>query len=79
MQQRRDVWSTEFKVKERPDVATSRRFRDSYIIIIKSTGDPIFEASRDVRTRSEKRSNSNSRDRKDSCFCISLLKTINDL
>ena len=86
-QQRRDVWSTKVKVKEKlnvvtfqhRDVATSRRFHDSYIIIIKSMGDRIFEVSSDVWIRSGTRSRSDPRDRKNSCLCISLLKTINDL
>ena len=47
MCQRCDVWSTEVKVKERPNVATLnatlRRFHNSYIRIITSMGDPIFE------------------------------------
>ena len=77
--QRRDVWSTEVKVKraaQRRDVVTSRRFHDSCIRIIKSTGDPIFEVSSDVRTRSGTRSKSDPRDRENSCLCVSLLKLL---
>ena len=59
---------------QRRDVATSQHFRDSYIKIIKSTGDPIFEVSSDVRRRSETRSRNDPRDRDNSCLCISLLK-----
>ena len=77
--QRRDVRPTEVKVKEQPNIAMSRLFHDSCIIIIKSTRDPIFEVLSDVQTRSGTRSRSDPRDRKNSCFCISLLKTINDL
>ena len=65
---RRDVWSTTLKVKELPN------FR-----IIKSTGDLIFGIIEGRMDESEKQSRSNRKDRKDLCFCISLLKTINDL
>ena len=43
MLQRRDIWSTVVKVKERPNIVTLRCFCDSCIIIIKRTGDLIFE------------------------------------
>ena len=80
--QRHDVWSTKFKAKEqlnvatfqRRDIATSRCFRNSCIIIIKSTGDPIFEVSSEKMKKSRTRSRRNPRDCENSCLCISLVE-----
>ena len=52
----------------------SRRFRNSCIRIIKSTGDPIFKALSDVRMRIGARSRGDPRDRENSCLCIYLLE-----
>ena len=67
------------RAAQRHDVPTSQRSHYSFYIIIKSTGYLILEKIEGCTDESEKRSKSNPRDRKDSCFCISLLKTINDL
>ena len=77
--QHRDVWSTEEKVKERPNVATFQRSRDFCFKIIKSTGYLIFWII-DGRTDEERRAKQQQPEiSKRLCFCIHLLKTINDL